>query len=140
MNPNKRFINNSVVVSLRSNNSLMDKVSKVSAIWLKNDHDIIRKIFNSIIKTDLYVNYLESKDLSIESEKRFIIDLMNDYILNNKLLHHIFEEMSIYWIDDLPFVASVLFGDIKEDIDVMPKGTFKQKSDKEFAVQLLEIQ
>ncbi|MAU37044.1 MAG: antitermination protein NusB [Flavobacteriales bacterium] len=136
LNPNKRFINNSVVVSLRSNNSLMDKVSKVSAIWLKNDHDIIRKIFNSIIKTDLYVNYLESKDLSIESEKRFIIDLMNDYILNNKLLHHIFEEMSIYWIDDLPFVASVLFGDIKEDIDVMPKGTFKQKSDKEFAIKL----
>ena len=136
LNPNKRFVNNSVVVSLRSNNSLMDKVSKVSAIWVKNDHDIVRKIFNSIIKTDLYVNYLESKDLSIESEKRFIIDLMNDYILNNKLLHHIFEEMSIYWIDDLPFVASVLFGDIKEDIDVMPKGAFKQKSDKEFAIQL----
>ena len=48
-NPNKRFINNSVVASL-SNNSLMDKVSKVSAIWLKNDHDNIRKIFNSNYK------------------------------------------------------------------------------------------
>jgi N utilization substance protein B len=134
--PNKRFINNRVVVSIRNDYSLMNNVSRVSGIWLQNDHDIVRKLFNLIIKSDLYIGYLDSDNTSIDSDKRFIIDLMNDYILNNELVHHIFEERSIYWIDDLPFIAAVVFGDIKDERSMDPKGTFKEISDKEFALHL----
>ena len=38
---------------------------------------------------------------------------MNDFILSNELVNHVLEEKSIYWVDDLPFVATVIFG-IKE--------------------------
>ena len=134
--PNKRFVNNRVVVSIRNDYSLMNKVSRVSAIWLLNDHDIVRKLFNLIIKSDLYIEYLDSDNKSIESDKRFIIDIMNEYILKNELVHHILEERSIYWIDDLPFIAAVVFGDIKDEISMDPKGTFKEISDKEFALHL----
>ena len=40
---------------------------------------------------------------------------MNEKILNNNLVHHILEERSIYWIDDLPFITTIIFGDIKND-------------------------
>ena len=136
LNPNTKFINNKIILSIRDDKSLMHRVSKVSGIWVKNDHDIARKLFNIIIKTDLYNNYLESENLSTNLEKKFIIDLMNDFILNNELVHHILEERSIYWIDDLPFIATIIFGDIKDELNFNPNLPFKDKSDREFAIDL----
>jgi N utilization substance protein B len=136
--PNIRFINNQVVVSILNDGALMDKASKVSDIWLKNDHDIVRKLFNLIVKSELYIKYLESNNTSIDYDKKFIIDVMNDYVLNNELVHHIFEERSIYWIDDLPFIATIIFGDIKDDMSMTPKEIFKDSSDKEFALHLFQ--
>jgi N utilization substance protein B len=134
--PNTRFVNNKVVVSIRNDDALMHKMSRVSAFWLKNDHDIARKLFNIIVKSELYTKYLESDNMSPNYDKKFIIDLMNDYVLNNELVHHILEERSIYWIDDLPFIATIIFGDIKDDISMNPEEAFKDSSDKEFALHL----
>jgi N utilization substance protein B len=136
LSPNKRFVNNKVVTSIRDDKVLMQKVSKVSAIWLKNDHDIARKLFNLIIKSELYSNYLKSKNITADFDKNFIIDVLNDYVLNNELVHHVFEERSIYWIDDLPFIATIIFGDIKDNLSMIPKSAFKDSSDKDFALHL----
>lgn len=136
LDPNTRFVNNKIISSIRNDQTLMDKVSKVSGIWLKNDHDIARKLFNIILKSELYTKYLESSNKSSDYDKKFIIDVMNDCVLNNELVHHIFEERSIYWIDDLPFIATIIFGDIKDDTSMNPEGVFKDISDKEFALHL----
>ena len=135
LNPNTRFLNNKVVVGIIKNKALIDKLSKVRQIWLKNDHDVVRKLFNIIVKSDLYIKYLEGSDTSI-NEKKFIIDIMNNYVLNNELVHHILEEESIYWIDDLPFISAIIFGEIKENLNMNPEGAFKDMSDKEFALHL----
>jgi len=136
LNPNTKFLKNKVLIRILNDKELIRKASKVSSIWIKNDHDIIRKLFSSIVKSSLYSNYLESDKCSDIYEKKFIIDLMNDYILNNQLVHHILEEKSIYWIDDLPFVATVIFGEMKDDVKVSFDKTFKHISDKEFALNL----
>ncbi|MEC9209161.1 MAG: transcription antitermination factor NusB [Bacteroidota bacterium] len=136
LNPKKRFVNNKVVVSICNDEALIDKVSKVSGIWLKNDHDIVRKLFNIIVKSDIYTKYLESDNTSTDYDKKFIIDILNNYVLNNKLVHHILEERSICWIDDLPFIATIIFGSIRDEIRMTPNRTFKDSSDKEFALDL----
>ncbi len=136
LTPNTRFINNKVVLSICHDKVLMDRLSKFSGIWINNDHDIIRKLFNLIRTSELYIDYLESNNTSINFDKKFIIELLNDYILNNKLVHHIFEERSIYWIDDLPFISTIIFGEIRDDVSMIPKGVFKDVSDREFALSL----
>ena len=136
LTPNTRFINNKVVLSICHDKVLMDRLSNFSGIWINNDHDIIRKLFNLIRTSELYIDYLESNNTSINFDKKFIIELLNDYILNNKLVHHIFEERSIYWIDDLPFISTIIFGEIRDDVSMIPKGVFKDVSDREFALSL----
>ncbi|MBU45959.1 MAG: hypothetical protein CMD28_00870 [Flavobacteriales bacterium] len=136
LTPNTRFINNKVALSICHDKVLMDRLSKFSGIWINNDHDIIRKLFNLIRTSELYIDYLESDNTSINFDKKFIIELLNDYILNNKLVHHIFEERSIYWIDDLPFVSTIIFGEIRDDVSMIPKSVFKDVSDREFALSL----
>ena len=136
LNPNTRFVDNDIITSVRSNLDLMDKVARVSGTWIKNDHDIVRKLFKELYQSDLYQKYIANENKDVEVDKKFIINALNDYILKNELVHHIFEERSIYWIDDLPFIAAIIFGDIKEDKSMDTKGAFKDSSDKEFALKL----
>ena len=56
--------------------------------------------------------------------------------MNNEILHHILEEKSIYWIDDLPFVATIIMGDFKIKKIKLLKSVFKNSSDKDFAIDL----
>jgi len=136
LHPNRRFVDNAIITSIRNDDELMNRVSKVSGIWLKNDLDIVRKLFVELHKSELYKKYITSDNESIEFDKKFIIDAMNDCILKNELAHHIFEERSIYWIDDLPFVATIIFGSIKDDTSLNPNGVFKDVSDRDFALKL----
>ena len=136
LNPNTRFVDNDIITSVRNDLHVMDKVAKFSGIWIKNDHDIVHKLFKELYQSDLYQKYIANENKDVEVDKKFIINALNDYILKNELVHHIFEERSIYWVDDLPFIAAIIFGDIKEDKSMDTKGAFKDSSDKEFALKL----
>ena len=136
LNPNTRFVDNDIITRVRNDLDVMDKLARVSGTWIKNDHDIVRKLFKELYQSDLYQKYIANENKDVEVDKKFIINALNDYILKNELVHHIFEERSIYWVDDLPFIAAIIFGDIKEDKSMDTKGAFKDSSDKEFALKL----
>ena len=136
LNPNRRFVDNELIALIREDNSLMNRVSKVSGIWLKNDHDIVRKLFTELYKSEQYTKYLAIEDKGIEVDQRFIVNALNDIILSNELVHHILEERSIYWTDDLPFVATIIMGQIKSQKSMNPTSVFKDDSDEKFALKL----
>jgi len=136
LNPNRRFVDNHLISIIREDNALMDRVSKVSGIWLKNDHDIIRKLFKELFESELYTRYIASEKVGVDVDQRFIVNALNEIILNNKLVHHILEERSIYWIDDLPFIATIIMGQIKAKESLNPSLVFKDESDKTFALKL----
>ena len=136
LDPNRKFIDNQIIHNIKNNSMLMKEISKYSSFWLNNDHDILNKIFIDVNKSDLYNTYLDSNINNIDYDKKFIVDVMNQYILNHQLVHHMLEERSIYWIDDLPFIATIFFGDIKNDNNIFSKKVFKDLSDKNFALDL----
>ena len=136
LNPNRRFVDNELMALIRDDSTLMGRVSRVSGIWLKNDHDVIRKVFAELHKSEQYAKYLAAEDKGIEVDQRFVVNALNDIILNNELVHHILEERSIYWTDDLPFVATIIMGQIKSQKDMNPTTVFKDKSDEKFALKL----
>ncbi len=138
LDPNRKFIDNQIIHKIQNDSMLMKEISKYSSFWLNNDHDILNKIFIDVNKSDLYNTYLDSNINNIDYDKKFIVDVMNQYILNHQLVHHILEERSIYWIDDLPFIATIFFGDIKNDNNIFSKKVFKDLSDKRFALDLFK--
>ena len=114
----------------------MTKLENFSVFWNDNDHDIIRKIFKDIVQSKLYSDYLNNDEKSYENDIKFFNNILNEIILNNEILHHILEEKSIYWIDDLPFVATIIMGDFKLKKIKLLKSVFKNSSDKDFAIDL----
>ena len=136
LNPNKKFIDNFFYDFFLSNKTLMTKLEKFSVFWNDNDHDIIRKIFKDIVQSKLYNDYLNNDEKSYENDIKFFNNILNEIILNNEILHHILEEKSIYWIDNLPFVATIIMGDFKLKKIKLLKSVFKNSSDKDFAIDL----
>jgi N utilization substance protein B len=136
LNPNRRFVDNHLISIIRKDKALMDRVSRVSGIWLKNDHDIARKLFKALFESELYAKYISSEEAGVDVDQRFIVNALNEIILSNELVHHILEERSIYWIDDLPFVATIIMGQIKAQESLSPSLVFKDESDKTFALKL----
>ena len=136
LNPNRRFVENEFIALIREDNALMHKVSRVSGIWLKNDHDVVRKLFSELFKSDLYSKYIFTDEKGVDVDQRFVVSALNEIILNNELVHHILEERSIYWTDDLPFVAATVMGQIKINKIINPNSAFKDESDEKFALQL----
>jgi len=63
INPNLRFIDNSFYKFFLKNKTHISMYEKYSFFWNDNDHDIIRKIFMEIIKSDLYIKFLNDKKL-----------------------------------------------------------------------------
>ncbi|MBT7895665.1 MAG: transcription antitermination protein NusB [Flavobacteriales bacterium] len=139
LNPNIKFIDNSFVRIILDNRELIKQSKKISAFWYDNDHDIVRKIFMDILKSDEYGNYLCNSKNNIEIDIKFFNNILNNFILNNKILHHMLEERSIYWIDDLPFVATIIMGNFKLQKIILPKTVFKNNIDKKFALNLFHL-
>ena len=137
LNPRKRFINNLVIKNILKNKKLNEKCDNFKYIWKNNDHRVIDKLFSSIYKSDHYKKYVSNEDLSVNIDKRFFSNLLNQYILNNKLVVHILEEKSIFWVDDLPFIAAIIIGEIKSNDHINFKNIFKDDADEKFAIQLL---
>ena len=136
LSPNKRFINNKISKKLLTNLALKKEVLKFSNIWIDNDHDVINKLFKDIYISDLYKSYILNEKNDDDIDQRFFINLLNEFILNHQLVNHLLEEQSIYWIDDLPFVATMIMSGIKKKETVVIKNIFKDSSDKDFALQL----
>lgn len=138
LNPNTKFLDNFIVKQLICNDNLTSSVSKFSSIWLREEHGIIRRLYNNLINSELYLNYIKLNSTTVDEDKSFFIEFLNNIILNNPLLHELLEEESIYWTDDLPFLSCVIVGDIKNSNKILNKKLYKNNSDKDFAIKLFK--
>lgn len=136
LNPNKRFVINKFSKEILKNKLLLKETNKLSYILKNNDHDLINKLFKELFTSNIYKSYIENENNDIAVDKDFIVKVFNNHILNNKLLHHIFEEESIYWQDDLPFVVTIFNSQIKKNNKISIPLVFKDASDKSYAINL----
>jgi len=140
INPNTKFLTNKIILSLLEDEILVKKTTRISSIWRKGELDIIRKVFVDMIKSDQYKDYLSSEKTSFNEDKRFIQLMLNEFVLDNEIIHHILQERSIFWLDDLPFIALFMKGQInnmKEGKSAsVIEDVFKNSDDKKFAVDL----
>ncbi len=112
LNPNLKFVNN-VILNALENNQRLNKYVEDNAIGWAEEKDLIKKVFNEIRESDLYQEYMNSDRVAFSEDRKFIAQLFIDFVAPNEQLHHIFEEKSIYWVDDLPLINSMVLRTIQ---------------------------
>ena len=74
-----------------------------------NDHpEVVKIIFNELMQWEVYNSYMNSPENSYKADIRFIKDVITKFLPASEDLAVSLEEQSVYWNDDLPFVASMI--------------------------------
>jgi transcription antitermination protein NusB len=133
LDPNLKFCNNVLLVSLSNNNEFKNLLEKRKINW-QEDFDLIRKLYNELRVSDEYKVYMNSGISSVEEDRDFILAFITDELSEHDLLNSLFEEKNIHWADD-NFVA---FNSVIRNLETF-EGEFKlqallkdEKDDLEF--------
>jgi len=141
LNPNTVFVDNRIIGLLRSNKELNLYLEKNKFTW-EDNQKFIKKLYHTLVKTDLYKNYIASGKNNFKDDKTFIKLFYEEIVLQSETLNELLEEKSIYWNDDLDFVISMVIKTIKsfredsnDNFKILP--FFKDEDDRQFAKDLL---
>jgi len=113
LHPNKKFINNRVILQLRENKQLLSYIDATGLSW-NNNEQYIKDVYKLILESDLYKQYMESDSDDYESDRKFISKLFEKVIGQYLPLYSLFEEQSIFWNDEAEFVVSIVVKTLKE--------------------------
>ena len=141
LNPNMKFIKNSLLVQMSDSQSLKNAFERYKIQNWELDNEYVEVIFRSILESDIYASYMDSK-FSFNNDKQCVVDLFKEVIAPNEKLYDYLEDRNLTWLDDLPVVNTALvklLNKAKEnssDDYFMPQ-LFKDDEDKEFGIELL---
>ncbi|MFT5820194.1 MAG: N utilization substance protein B [Crocinitomix sp.] len=115
LTPNRKFVNNEVIQLLIQNNDLRRRSEENRVNWTGAvENDLMRKLFLHLMDSELYKNYMEAEEQSFEGDKEFIVELFKKEIANFELIHDYFEDKSIFWLDDIDLMCSMVLKTIKQ--------------------------
>ena len=99
LEPNLKFIENALLVSLSNSDELKREVNKRKISW-QNDFDLVRKLYSELRATDLYKEYMAAPGRSVKEDKQFLVSVATEFLYEHELLNHLFEEKNMHWADD----------------------------------------
>ncbi|MCF6296675.1 MAG: transcription antitermination factor NusB [Flavobacteriaceae bacterium] len=113
-NPNLNFIQNQFILAIENSDEINKFVSlKKLDIW-KGNRGYVRTIWDEIQQSEVYKDYLSNKGSSFKNDKVFMIKLFEKVIAPNEKLFDYYESLNLGWVDDLPFVNTLVLKTIKQ--------------------------
>jgi N utilization substance protein B len=139
-NPNRKFVDNKLLLLLAANESLENVIEerKINN-WKRND-DIVLFLLEAIKKSELYQKYMSSNVSTFIEDKNLIVDLFSEVIAPNDKLYDYLEDYKLTWLDDLPTVNTLILKQIKqlksENDNFVVSKLYKDIEDKEYVRNL----
>lgn len=140
LNPNTRFIDNQLLNQLANNVSLLAYVGKTGVSWV-NHPDVVKNLYQQVCSSDLYKEYSALENSGYETDKKFVLKLVEKVIAPYEDLYNVLEEQSIYWNDEAEFIISMVLKTLKsfemiqgEEAPLLPE--FKDEDDYQFVKTL----
>jgi len=136
---NKSFVSNKIIKSLESSSQLNKISADLKINWEGvEENELIKKLYKSIYTSSSFQDILNTDSTDFDDHKSQLINLFKEEICNFELLHHFFDEKSIYWQDDLDHVSSMVIKTLKsidDDLNFKVMPLWKE-DEKEFALNL----
>ncbi len=141
-NPNLKFVNNPVLVKLSENELLQKELKKAKLNNWRLDNEYVVLLYNELIASDFYAEYMASETIDFKTDRDFVIDFFTEFVAPNDKLYDYLEDYRLTWVDDLPVVNTTIvkrLGKIKPnspESTILPK-LYKDEEDRQFAKDLL---
>ena len=103
LDPNLKFVNNRAMAILENNEELTRLRERLKVNW-KDEFENNRKLYRELKQSELYGNYMSSRENDFDEDKRFLKKFFEDYVVGYDMVIQFLEEKSIYWTNDLEAV------------------------------------
>ena len=139
LNPNFKFINNKTFKLLEESISLNNYLEENKLNYWSLDNEYVHEILKLIKESNVYASYMKSEKNSFEEDRDFVVALFKNVVAPNEKLADYFEDKTISWVDDIPFVNTWI---VKSLNQLKPKQPFqlgnlyKDEDDKKFVLDL----
>ncbi len=142
-NPNKKFVNNELLLMLRNNSSLKEALESRKIKNWEMDDEYVEVIFRALMESDLYKDYMATKTSTFREDKQFVVDMFKEIVAPNDKLYDYLEDKNITWLDDLPVINTTIVKLLRKTNPSTSEGhfvpmLFRDEEDKEFGVDLLK--
>ena len=140
LHPNRKFVENKVVVRLAQDEALQVELSNRKLSW-KNHRDLIVALYNALIRQPFYQKYMQSEERSFHQDAQLVSDIYMTMLEEFEPLESVLEEQSVVWNDDLGFLLTMVSRTIlsmresHKEIKFLPQ--FKSDEDLDYAKSLL---
>lgn len=105
--PNRRFVDNPVLVLLGESKQLLAESEKRKAGWV-GERDLLSRMFKLITSSAEYTAYMAAESTTPAQDRTFIVDLFVEHIAQFDGLHEHVEAKSIHWLEDLDLACTMV--------------------------------
>ncbi|TXI83694.1 MAG: transcription antitermination factor NusB [Crocinitomicaceae bacterium] len=141
LNPNRKFVQNSVFRLLEDNKSLRRTAEEHKINWLGDENqEMFKKMMAQIREDENYFSYMSLETTSFEEDLEYACLLFKNDIANSPLIYNFFEEKSIHWLDDIDLACSMVLKTIKSFSEAGPNEIlplYKEGDDEQEFVRIL---
>ena len=103
LNPNRKFVDNSVIRLLAESDSINDYLAARKLSWA-HAPELIKTLFNQFEQSDAYKRYMASSESSFREDLALVREFYISGLLEeSEMLEDVLDEESILWNDDLGF-------------------------------------
>lgn len=139
LNPNTKFIDNKVLLNLTKSQSLATYIIDNNLENWKLDDEYVKIIWTKLEESTLYKKYINSSDDSFKADKNFVSDFFKEIVAPEDKLAEYYEDQTISWLDDIPFVNTWVvrtISKIKENNQFVIGKLYKDDDDQRFVLDL----
>lgn len=140
-NPNKKFIDNKVLMILSESSKLSIALeNKKINNWYLND-EYIKILIQEIKESEMYKAYMSNSEQSFDEDKNLILDIFTQIIAPNEKIYDYIEDHKLTWVDDIPVVNTEIIKNLtslKQNGDIKIPKVLKDEEDNEFVRNLFK--
>ena len=139
LNPKTKFINNAIFKLLEESVSLNNYLEDNKLNYWTLDTEYVHDIWKATKESVIYKKYINSEANSFQEDKEFVAAIFKEIIAPSDKLADYFEDKSISWVDDIPFVNTWVLKTInqfKPNRAFKLGNLYKDDDDKKFVVEL----
>ena len=141
LNPNRKFVENSVIRLIADSDSVNDYLAARKLNWSKYP-ELIKLLYNQLEETPYFKKYMSSQERSFREDLALITEFYTKELEECEMLEDALDEQSILWNDDLGFALVMITRTLSnmrpshKEVKVLPK--FKSDEDLDYATSLFE--
>lgn len=106
LNPNLKFVENTLVKSIRECEPVKNYIEKEKISWEREDRVMMDNLLRAILESDIYKAYMENPVETPKEDCELWRNIIRKIVFNNEHFLETLEDKSVFWNDDLDTIGT----------------------------------